>query len=56
MLAVTNFTTMLLHVGGQDDSYNREFFVVTIVTNINIPPAFTPPPTNLSTTKQWTTG
>ncbi|KAG8892735.1 hypothetical protein FRB99_002468 [Tulasnella sp. 403] len=39
-LAAMNFTTMLLHVGGQSDSYNP----------------FTPPPTNLSMTHQWTTG
>ncbi|KAF8604933.1 glycoside hydrolase family 79 protein [Ceratobasidium sp. AG-I] len=39
-LATTNFTTTLLHVGGQGDYYNP----------------FTPPPTNQSTFRQWTTG
>ncbi|OBZ74672.1 Beta-glucuronidase [Grifola frondosa] len=39
-MAYTNFTGALLHVGGQDVSYNP----------------FTPPPTNLSTFNQWTVG
>ncbi|KAG9073407.1 hypothetical protein FS749_015264, partial [Ceratobasidium sp. UAMH 11750] len=39
-LATQNFTTTLLHVGGQGDYYNP----------------FTPPPTNQSTFRQWTTG
>ncbi|CAE6438199.1 unnamed protein product [Rhizoctonia solani] len=39
-LATTNFSSTLLHVGGQDDYYNP----------------FTPPPANQSTPHQWTTG
>ncbi|KAG9083591.1 hypothetical protein FS749_005915 [Ceratobasidium sp. UAMH 11750] len=39
-LATQNFSTTLLHVGGQGDYYNP----------------FTPPPTNQSTFRQWTTG
>ncbi|KAI0830342.1 hypothetical protein BC628DRAFT_1416627 [Trametes gibbosa] len=39
-MAYSNFTGALLHVGGQDVSYNP----------------FTPPPTNLSSVKQWTIG
>ncbi|RDX49745.1 hypothetical protein OH76DRAFT_1403331 [Lentinus brumalis] len=39
-MAYSNFTGALLHIGGQDVSYNP----------------FTPPPTNLSNTKQWTVG
>ncbi|CDO76008.1 hypothetical protein BN946_scf184780.g15 [Trametes cinnabarina] len=39
-MAYSNFTGALLHVGGQDVSYNP----------------FTPPPTNLSSVKQWTVG
>ncbi|CAE6456102.1 unnamed protein product [Rhizoctonia solani] len=39
-LATTNFSATLLHVGGQGDYYNP----------------FTPPPTNQSTFRQWTTG
>ncbi|QRW08975.1 glycoside hydrolase family 79 protein [Ceratobasidium sp. AG-Ba] len=39
-LATMNFTTTLLHVGGQGDYYNP----------------FTPPPTNQSTFRQWSTG
>ncbi|KAG9124057.1 hypothetical protein FRC07_013010 [Ceratobasidium sp. 392] len=39
-LATSNFSTTLLHVGGQGDYYNP----------------FTPPPTNQSTFRQWTTG
>ncbi|KAG8720319.1 hypothetical protein FRC09_009762 [Ceratobasidium sp. 395] len=39
-LATYNFTTTLLHVGGQGDYYNP----------------FTPPPTNQSTFRQWSTG
>ncbi|EJF60218.1 hypothetical protein DICSQDRAFT_137837 [Dichomitus squalens LYAD-421 SS1] len=39
-MAYSNFTGALLHIGGQDVSYNP----------------FTPPPTNLSTTHGWTVG
>ncbi|KAI0633082.1 glycoside hydrolase superfamily [Trametes polyzona] len=39
-MAYSNFTGALLHVGGQDVSYNP----------------FTPPPTNLTSFKQWTVG
>ncbi|CAE6468101.1 unnamed protein product [Rhizoctonia solani] len=39
-LATYNFSTTLFHVGGQGDYYNP----------------FTPPPTNQSTFRQWTTG
>ncbi|CUA78488.1 Beta-glucuronidase [Rhizoctonia solani] len=39
-LATNNFSSALLHVGGQGDYYNP----------------FTPPPTNQSTFRQWTTG
>ncbi|CAE6368779.1 unnamed protein product [Rhizoctonia solani] len=39
-LATINFSSTLLHVGGQGDYYNP----------------FTPPPTNQSTFRQWTTG
>ncbi|KAG9040129.1 hypothetical protein FRB95_000058 [Tulasnella sp. JGI-2019a] len=39
-LASVNLTNMMLHVGGQSDSYNP----------------FTPPPGNMSATNQWTTG
>ncbi|KAF8671179.1 Glycosyl hydrolase family 79 C-terminal beta domain [Rhizoctonia solani] len=39
-LAATNFSSTLLHVGGQNDYYNP----------------FTPPPTNQSSFRQWTTG
>ncbi|QRV80175.1 glycoside hydrolase family 79 protein [Ceratobasidium sp. AG-Ba] len=39
-LATQNFSTTLFHVGGQGDYYNP----------------FTPPPTNQSTFRQWTTG
>ncbi|KAI0651079.1 hypothetical protein C8Q79DRAFT_8635 [Trametes meyenii] len=39
-MAYSNFTGALLHVGGQDVSYNP----------------FTPPPTNLSSVSQWTVG
>ncbi|CAE6346593.1 unnamed protein product [Rhizoctonia solani] len=39
-LATTNFSSTLLHVGGQNDYYNP----------------FTPPPTNQSAFRQWTTG
>ncbi|KAI0354193.1 hypothetical protein OH77DRAFT_1437562 [Trametes cingulata] len=39
-MAYSNFTGALLHVGGQDVSYNP----------------FTPPPTNLSAVNQWTVG
>ncbi|KAH7338555.1 hypothetical protein B0J17DRAFT_571082 [Rhizoctonia solani] len=39
-LATTNFSSTLFHVGGQGDYYNP----------------FTPPPTNQSTFRQWTTG
>ncbi|KAG8713837.1 hypothetical protein FRC09_018268 [Ceratobasidium sp. 395] len=39
-LATNNFSTTMLHVGGQGDYYNP----------------FTPPPTNQSTFRQWTTG
>ncbi|KAI9058696.1 glycoside hydrolase family 79 protein [Trametes sanguinea] len=39
-MAYSNFTGALLHVGGQDVSYNP----------------FTPPPTNLSSVKEWTIG
>ncbi|KAH9886697.1 hypothetical protein C8Q73DRAFT_714970 [Cubamyces lactineus] len=39
-MAYSNFTGALLHVGGQDDSYNP----------------FNPPPTNLSSIDQWTVG
>ncbi|CAE6458702.1 unnamed protein product [Rhizoctonia solani] len=39
-LATTNFSATLFHVGGQGDYYNP----------------FTPPPTNQSTFRQWTTG
>ncbi|RPD77295.1 hypothetical protein L226DRAFT_533296 [Lentinus tigrinus ALCF2SS1-7] len=39
-MAYSNFTGALLHIGGQDVSYNP----------------FTPPPTNLSSTEQWTVG
>ncbi|CAE6452467.1 unnamed protein product [Rhizoctonia solani] len=39
-LATANFSSTLLHVGGQGDYYNP----------------FTPPPTNQSTFRQWTTG
>ncbi|THG94793.1 hypothetical protein EW026_g6744, partial [Hermanssonia centrifuga] len=39
-MAYSNFSGALLHVGGESDTYNP----------------FTPPPTNQSTTKQWTVG
>ncbi|KAI0742961.1 hypothetical protein C8Q80DRAFT_1123075 [Daedaleopsis nitida] len=39
-MAYSNFTGALLHIGGQDVSYNP----------------FTPPPTNLSAVDQWTVG
>ncbi|KIP06544.1 glycoside hydrolase family 79 protein [Phlebiopsis gigantea 11061_1 CR5-6] len=39
-MAVANFSAALLHVGGQDDTYNP----------------FTPPPTNMSDFDQWTIG
>jgi len=39
-MAYSNFTSALLHVGGQNDYYNP----------------FTPPPTNQSTFHQWTIG
>ncbi|KAH9914073.1 uncharacterized protein BXZ73DRAFT_106718 [Epithele typhae] len=39
-MAYSNFTGALIHVGGQDVSYNP----------------FTPPPTNLSSFKEWTVG
>ncbi|KAG8939588.1 hypothetical protein FRC04_006210 [Tulasnella sp. 424] len=39
-LAAMNFSQVLLHVGGQSDSYNP----------------FTPPPTNMSKDHMWTTG
>ncbi|KAM5530653.1 hypothetical protein V8D89_015674 [Ganoderma adspersum] len=39
-MAYSNFTGALLHIGGQDVSYNP----------------FTPPPTNISTTHGWTVG
>jgi len=39
-MASSNFTNMLIHVGGQSDSYNP----------------FTPPPSNISATHGWTTG
>ncbi|KAI8996273.1 hypothetical protein BD414DRAFT_477356 [Trametes punicea] len=39
-MAYSNFTGALLHIGGQDVSYNP----------------FTPPPTNLSSLKEWTVG
>jgi hypothetical protein len=39
-LATMNFSTTLLHVGGQGNYYNP----------------FTPPPTNESSFRQWTTG
>ncbi|KAG8886461.1 hypothetical protein FRB97_002972, partial [Tulasnella sp. 331] len=40
MLAATNISTFLLHVGGHNDNYNP----------------FTPPPTNISGSYGWTTG
>ncbi|KAG8865303.1 hypothetical protein FRB96_000193 [Tulasnella sp. 330] len=40
MLASVNLTNMMLHIGGQSDSYNP----------------FTPPPGNMSAYSQWTTG
>ncbi|KAG8865302.1 hypothetical protein FRB96_000192 [Tulasnella sp. 330] len=40
MLAATNISTFLLHVGGHGENYNP----------------FTPPPTNISSTYGWTTG
>ncbi|THG97424.1 hypothetical protein EW026_g4567 [Hermanssonia centrifuga] len=39
-MAYSNFSGALLHVGGEDDTYNP----------------FTPPPTNMSTFDQWTVG
>ncbi|KAI0799775.1 hypothetical protein BC629DRAFT_197696 [Irpex lacteus] len=40
IMAFNNFSQALLHVGGVSDTYNP----------------FTPPPTNISTTKAWTVG
>lgn len=60
-MAANNFTNMLIHIGGQSDSYNRKPFPhfdpsVPSILHPCLFIAFTPPPSNLSTTHGWTTG
>ncbi len=52
-LATANFSTALMHVGGQNVYYNVS---LTCNRKSHNEQPFTPPPSNISSTHQWTTG
>lgn len=54
-LATYNFTTVLMHVGGQNVYYNVSFRTSLLVSKLTVQP-FTPPPSNMSRVYEWTTG
>lgn len=59
-MAYANFSTALMHVGGQNVYYNVSFFLHFFNQNtlayLFLRKPFTPPPSKLSKTLQWTPG